>query len=281
MRDTIVGFLNQITGTEIFGFIIPTLSVMIFSAFCFVSIFFISRCKQSNLDNRTALYCVLVGGLFAFVGAKLFYVLLHLKFYILKPSRVFSQGGTISWGAYIGLILGMIILLNRKKQPVYPFLDCLGSCLALGPLIGRWGCFLRGCDYGKISDLPWAVQYPKGSLPFLAHVHGEIIGPESQFSAPVHPNQIYLSISALCIFVFMTWFWRKMRKFEGLTFGVYLGVYGMLRFFLEGFRDEPATRLISPLNFSQMMSLMTLAFGILLLLNFYRSNKFPDPQGDG
>jgi phosphatidylglycerol:prolipoprotein diacylglycerol transferase len=273
MRYTIVNFLNQITGTAIFEFIIPTSSVINFIAFCLISIFFIRRCKQSNLDTRTSFYCVLLGGPFAFIGAKLFYVLLHLKSYILKPSHVFSQGGTVSWGAYIGITLGIIILLKHMKQLVFPFLDCLGSCLALGPFIGRWGCFLNGCDYGKITNLPWAVQYPKGSIPFSAHVHDGIIGFESQLSAPVHPNQIYLSLSTLFIFIFMTWFWKRMQQFKGLTFCVYIGVYGILRFALEQFRDEPATNLIPAFNFSQVISLITVTFSILLLLYLYKSKK--------
>lgn len=266
MRPTIVEYLNRTAGVNIFKWIIPSPSIVYIISFFVVALVFVKRCKQAGLDIRVSLYCVFLGGILAFIGSKLFYVALHLRSYISMPSHIFASGGSVSWGAYIGLILGIIIYLIYRRQPFLLYLDVLGSCLALGPFIGRWSCFLNGDDYGKITNVPWAVQYPYGSLPFAAHFHDGIISHTADLSAPVHPNQIYLSLSAFVIFIFMTRFWKKMRKFEGLSFCVYLGVYGILRFFLEFFRDEPGTALIPVLNFSQVMSLLVAGISFLFLL---------------
>lgn len=272
MRSRLVDYLNETTGSSIFHWLIPTPSLIYAIAYCAVAIIFIRRCKNSGLDNRTAFYTAFWGGVAAFIGAKLFYIFLHFKSYLLLPSHILAPGGTVSWGVYMGGTIGICIFLLHRKQPVLSYLDVLGSCIALGPFIGRWSCFLNGDDYGKITDMVWAVKYPRGSYPFAAHANDGIISFSSSFSAAVHPNQIYLSLSALFLFILMTWFWKNQRHHKGLTFGVYCSAYGGLRFFLEFYRDEPGTSLFPALNFPQMMCVLTIGILALFAAYFYRSN---------
>ncbi len=271
MRPRLVDYLNQLFGTNVFGWIVPDPSVIYPLTILVCAIVFVKRCRLSGLDTRTALYSVLAGSVGAFIGAKLFFVVANLESYILLPSHLFTPGGTMSWGAYTGAILGLLLYLHRKRESSLRSLDVLGSCLGLGPFIGRWSCLLNSDDYGKITDVPWAIQYPAGSMPFAAHANDGLVSYNAALSAAVHPNQIYLSLNGLLLFILMSWVWKKYRHHEGVTFGLYCVSYGILRFMLEFFRDEPLSSLIPALNASQIFSLAATAAGSLFLMYRFRS----------
>jgi phosphatidylglycerol:prolipoprotein diacylglycerol transferase len=271
MRPRLIDSLNQLFGTSIFDWVIPDPSVVYPLTILVCAIVYVRRLRFTGADARTALYSVLAGSVGAFIGAKLIYVVANLQSYILLPSHLLAPGGTMSWGAYIGAILGVVFYAHRKGEPSLRSLDVLGSCLGLGPFIGRWSCLLNGDDYGKIADVPWAIQYPAGSIAFAAHVNDGLISHNAALSAPVHPNQIYLSLNGLFLFILMSWVWKKYRHHEGLTFGLFCVSYGILRFILEFFRDEPMSSLIPLLNVSQVFSLAAAGAGALLLLHRSRS----------
>ncbi len=271
MRPRLVDYLNQLFGTSVFGWIVPTPSVIYPLALLVCAVVFVRRCRVSGLDTRTAVTASLVGSVGAFIGAKLFFVANNLEGYILLPSHLFAPGGTMSWGAYTGAILGLVLYLHHKREWSLRCLDVLGSCLGLGPFIGRWSCLLNGDDFGTITNVPWAIQYPAGSMPFAAHANEGLVSYHAALSAPVHPNQIYLSLNGLLLFILMSWVWKRYRHHQGLTFGLYCLLYGLLRFMLEFFRDEPLSSLIPQLNASQIFSLTAVGAGSLFLLYRFRS----------
>ena len=272
MRSRIIDYLNGVTHSNIFQLLIPPPELVYPIAFFAVALIYLLRCQNTGLNRSSAIWSVLVGGISAFLGAKLFYVLFHIKGYLLLPSHIFAPGGTFSWGAYVGLCLGLYLFFRLKHQPVLPYLDVLGSSLALGPFIGRWSCFLNGDDYGKVTDIFWAVKYPVASIPFAAHVNDGLIAYSSPLSAPVHPNQLYLSLNGLILFFLMSWIWNKFNKYQGLTFGLYFLFYGVSRFYLEFFRDEAGISLIPVLNFPQILSLTFATMSITYLLYLYGNN---------
>lgn len=67
-------------------------------------------------------------------------------------------------------------MLRRRRVPVVRALAAATSALAVGHAIGRIGCFMVGDDYGRPSNLPWAVAFPEGLPPT---------------SVPVHPTHLY------------------------------------------------------------------------------------------
>jgi phosphatidylglycerol:prolipoprotein diacylglycerol transferase len=271
MRPRLIDSLNQLFGTSVFDWVIPDPSVVYPLTILVCAIVFVRRLRLTGADARTAFYSVLAGSVGAFIGAKLIYVVANLQSYILLPSHLFAPGGTMSWGAYIGAILGLVFYAYRKRESPLRSLDVLGSCLGLGPFIGRWSCLLNGDDYGKITDVPWAIQYPAGSIPFAAHVNDGLTSYNAALSAPVHPNQIYLSLNGILLFILMSWVWKKYRHHEGLTFGLFCVSYGIFHFVLEFFRDEPMSSLIPLLNVSQVFSLAAAGAGGLFLLSRFRS----------
>ncbi len=156
------------------------------------------------------------------LGSRLFYIVLNLDYFIENPSELLQlQHGGLAWQG--GLILGGIsayIYLRKKNLPVLKFLDLAVPYAALGQAIGRIGCFLNGCCYGK--PVAWGLYFP---------VH----------DAHLHPTQIYESIGLVIVF-FILKFLNKSRPTPGRVLTVYFMLAASLRFTVQFFRydDEPA-----------------------------------------
>ena len=266
MRSRIVEYLNLSAGVDIFDWLVPSPSVIYAVAFILVVVVFARRCKVSRLEKGIALDIGIWGGIAGIVISRLIYVILYQNGFPSNYKSLFSAGGTASWGVYIGALCGAYLFLRLKRRPVLKYLDVLASTLPLGTFIGRWSCFMHGCDYGNVAHVPWAVRYPEGTLAHAAHINDMLTDPTSQLSLPVHPNQIYLSLNALFVFILVTWFWNKYRSMPGMTLGFYGLVYCTSRFLLEFFRDTPGSGLISTLNLPQVMCIFGAAASFLFMV---------------
>jgi prolipoprotein diacylglyceryltransferase len=133
----------------------------------------IKRGIDVELIFRLALW-LFVGGV---IGARLFYVFEYWEKQFLKPGdfqatlkAVLSiwQGGLVIYGALIGGgVAGLLFWLFHRDQPMLKIADVIAPSMALGLGIGRIGCFLNGCCFGGVSDVPWAVTFPEDSPPYM------------------------------------------------------------------------------------------------------------------
>jgi phosphatidylglycerol:prolipoprotein diacylglycerol transferase len=190
----------------------------------------------------------------AVVGARLLYVISYWdKEFAGRPLiEIFKiRSGLVYYGGLIGASLGTIIFCRKSKVPLWRMADVMAPSIALGHAFGRVGCFMTGCCYGRPTDLPWAVHFPKEHW-----THG--IG--------VHPTQLYESSLNLLFYIFLAWLFRR-RKFEGQIFAIYLIGYSFIRGFVEFFRGDynPSQYhfggLASP---GQTVSIFILAAGLIL-----------------
>ena len=195
-----------------------------------------------------ALYGI-VGGM---VGAKLLWVAEHAAE---EPivALLMSRGGMSWFGGFAGgLGVGVAVLLHRRL-PIIPVLAAATPGFAFGQLIGRIGCFLVGDDYGRPSNLPWAVAFPQGLPPT---------------AVPVHPTQIY---EALCLGV-LGWLlirWRRRHVSDLQILGRYLLIAGTVRFVIELIRVND--RVLWGLTVAHLVSLMLMIGGALVLWRFPRT----------
>jgi phosphatidylglycerol:prolipoprotein diacylglycerol transferase len=120
--------------------------------------------------------------------------------------------------------------------------------LAVGHALGRIGCFLVGDDYGRPSDLPWAVAFPEGLPPT---------------DRPVHPTQLY-EAAALVPMAWLLLRWRRRERPDRMILGAYLVMTGALRFAIEFIRVNE--RVVGPLTLAHVISLAIVAAGAVLLL---------------
>ena len=190
-------------------------------------------------------FSALVGGL---VGARLYYVVQHTGELADSPLKtLFGGSGLVWYGGALGGALGVILWARRRGMLDLRLLDLCSVSLALGYGIGRIGCQLSGDgDYGKPWDGPWAMAYPKGTVPT---------------TVPVHPTPVYETLSmALLAWVL----WRNRDRLRaGALFACYLVGAGTERFLVEFVRRN--TPDVLGLTAAQVESLVMLVAGLAWL----------------
>lgn len=206
------------------------------------SIFLMERqaLKTSWISKSIIQDMVMITIFAGFFGARLFYVVKFSGEYLANPIRIFAvwEGGLIFYGGLFASLPALAFYLRKHKIPFLKGLDFIIPYVALTHAFGRIGCFLNGCCHGKQCDLPWAVSFPEGPY-------------------SIHPAQLYEAFGLLIIFLFLV---RRFQKhpFQGEIFSFYLMVYGLLRWIMECFRDNPVFAL--GWTFNQWISLgITLA----------------------
>jgi phosphatidylglycerol:prolipoprotein diacylglycerol transferase len=207
------------------------------------------RASNIGIDARIIMDLGVYILLSSIIGARLLYVLSNLNEYKTQPVEIiFSRSGFVFYG---GLILASIITiwyLKRRDLSVGKIADVIAPSIAIGQAIGRIGCFLNGCCYGKQTTLPWGVM---------------IAGRDPFDLTPLHPTQLYSSAGNLIIFFILTYLWKR-RKFDGQIFLMYLILYAVTRFIIEFYRGDTPYILFN-LTLSQLLSIFIFAGALWLL----------------
>jgi phosphatidylglycerol---prolipoprotein diacylglyceryl transferase len=186
-------------------------------------------------------FAALVGGL---VGARVDYVIENWS----KVSNdllgnLFSGSGLVWYGGVIGGVIGACLWAWRRHFLSLELLDLASVPLALGYAIGRIGCQLSGDgDYGIKSGLPWAMAYPKGTVPTTTHVH---------------PTPVYETLAMGAVALVL---WNLRDRFRpGILFALYLVLAGVERVLVEFIRrnDDLALGLTLP----QLLSVVMIVAG--------------------
>ena len=152
----------------------------------------------------------------------------------------------------MGGALAGILACRYYGVSVRGFADSVAPALAVGQALGRVGCFLVGDDYGKVTDVPWAVSFPQGAPPTLELVH---------------PTQLYEAAWLLPVAAFLWW----RRKRSPFLLGEYLALNGAGRIVIENWRvnQEVALGLTEP----QWIGIALIVVGMSLW--FYYRNQGP------
>jgi phosphatidylglycerol:prolipoprotein diacylglycerol transferase len=194
------------------------------------------------------LFVALIGGL---VGARGYFLLQNWN--DVKDDffgNIFSGAGLIWYGGLIGGVIAVVIWAKWRGFLSLALPDMAAIGLPLGYAIGRIGCQVSGDgDYGKASDLPWAMGYPHGSVP---------TGP----GVEVQPTPIYETLS-MGLFAFVLWNLRD-RFRPGVLFGIYLVGAGLERFLVEFARRNE--HVVGFMTAAQIESIAMLLLGIVWLL---------------
>jgi phosphatidylglycerol:prolipoprotein diacylglycerol transferase len=192
---------------------------------------------------------VILGGRAAYV---LFY---NFSEYAAQPLQALEvwHGGMSFHGGMLGVILAAWIFTRIRQIPFFAFTDPLACVTPIGLGLGRLANFVNGELFGRVSDVPWAMVFPRG-------------GP-----LPRHPSQLYESLAeGLVLLLIMYGISRcpKARAQHGFISGMFLTLYGCMRFGIEFFREPDAQLgfLFAGATMGQLLCLPMIVAGIAIII---------------
>ena len=198
----------------------------------------------------------------ALVGAKLMLVAVDFEYFRQQPRELLSlvRAGGVFYGGLLGALGVGLWLVRRYELPVWTTADLYAPGVALGHVVGRFGCLLAGCCYGRPTDAAWGITFTN---PAAAANVGTPLG------VPLHPTQLYDAGAELLILVALLVFERRGRPFPGRTFWLYMLLYAVSRYIVEIYRGDPRG-MVFGLSTSQFVSLLVVPFALVMLLRLRR-----------
>ena len=228
------------------------------------------RAEKRGLDSARILDLGIYIIISALIGAKLLLFITDFQTFKNDPRELLTlaRSGGVFYG---GLILAVVVSLwyiRRVGLPLWTTCDVFAPGIALGHVVGRFGCFFAGCCYGKPTTVPWAITFTD---PFAAANVGTPLG------IPLHPTQLYEAGAELLILGVLLLTERKGRPFAGRTFWLYMLLYAISRFIIEFYRgDERGT--IFMFSTSQFISVILAPLAIVMLVALARRREAPVPE---
>jgi phosphatidylglycerol:prolipoprotein diacylglycerol transferase len=248
---------------------IYTYGVLLATAYLVGLWFATVRARARGLDaNRVTdlgIYIIIS----ALVGAKLLLVVVEFDHFRQDPSEIWTilRSGGVFYG---GLLLAVGVAfwyVRRHRLPLWTTCDAFAPGIALGQAVGRIGCLMAGCCYGKPTELPWGIT-------FTHQLAATNVG--TPLDVSLHPTQLYESAAVLVILGILLWRERQGPAFPGRTFWSYLLLYPLARFGIEFFRGDPRGTVFEVFSTSQFVSLMLIPLSLVMLFWLRRSWK-PEP----
>lgn len=247
-------------GFEIFGFKIYWYAVIIACGLLLAVVYALRHAAEFDLDSDRMMDVALVTIPFAFIGARLYYVLFsgNLSWYTESLGRVFNlrDGGL---GIYGGIIVAFLVgplVCKIRKVNILSMFDVASMGFLIGQSLGRWGNFFNQEAFGGNTDLPWGMS-------------GDIIRSGSNgsgyvYDLPVHPTFLYESLWCALGFLLLHLWFKKAYRFKGQIFCGYAVWYGLGRFCIESLRTD--SLMAGTMRTSQLVAVLAAIGGMLLFL---------------
>jgi len=235
---------------RIFGVPIMWYGILIASAMLIGTFLAIIECRRVGFNENYILDIVLVAVPSAIVGARLYYVIFQWEYYKDNPIEIFAirSGGLAIHGGLIAAVIAGFIYTRIKKIRFLKAADICAPSIVLGQAIGRWGNFFNQEAHGGPVSSEFISHFPQ----FIQRQM--LIG-----GVYYHPTFLYESIWDLAVFIFLVSY-RKRNKIDGYIFFMYLGLYSLGRFFIEGLRTD--SLMAGPFRVAQLVSAGLIAASI-------------------
>lgn len=250
--------LFKIPGTDFsiywYGFLIA-LGILIAMIYGF------KKMKSFGIDPDRATDAVIGGLVGAVIGARIYYILFNSEI-SMSDFFDFRNGGLAIYGGIIGALLVGGIVARLRNLKLTALLDVVAPCFLIGQAIGRWGNFFNQEAFGTNTDLPWGMMSFK-TMNFIAE--NDNLGGTMSVYAPVHPCFLYESLWCILGFVLIH-LYMKHRKFDGELFLMYIGWYGLGRFFIESIRTD--SLYLANIKVSQLLAAVCFIASIVLIIVF-------------
>lgn len=236
--------------------------ILITSAIVISIILAMREAKKQGLDPDHIINLALVAVPAAFVGARLYYVIFKWEHYAGDWLEIIAvwHGGLAIHGGLIGGVLAGLLYVRQARLSFWQMADIVAPSIILGQAIGRWGNFFNQEAHGGVVSEEFISHFPA----FIQK--GMFIGGQYY-----HPTFLYESTWNLCVFLFLIWYRRKNRAVHGRVFLLYLMLYSIGRFFIEGLRTD--SLMLGSLRMAQVVSLSLIILSLIGLFYLNRKHK--------
>jgi phosphatidylglycerol:prolipoprotein diacylglycerol transferase len=265
-------FTDLLGGLGGLALLVPDYAVMMAAAILVGLHVTLTRAEAAGIDARRVFVAALVTVVGGVLASRLLILVIEAEYYREHPAQIlqFWRGGLTSFGALFGGGIVAVAVLRWQRLPLARTFDCCAPALALVVALMRGGCFLNGCCFGRLSDLPWAVSFPEGSAAAAAHAHAGFVG-FGEASLAVHPVQLYAVLVGLGMFAVLRIVERRKER-EGDVLAAFIVLYAVGRFFLEFVRGDERDMLLA-LSLPQVFCLVALAGGLAFFLTRWVSGR--------
>ncbi|MDD5128202.1 MAG: prolipoprotein diacylglyceryl transferase [Candidatus Omnitrophica bacterium] len=220
-------------------FTIYSYGLMLVLAFFVSSYLAVRQARKMQIDSEKIFNLMFYVFICGIIGSRILYILINLPYYFKNPLEVImlQHGGMAIFGGIISGFIFAWLFIRRNKMDLLVTLDLLAPFIALGQAIGRIGCYLNGCCYGK------------------DHI----------------PTQLYSSLMLFLIFLVLR-FMQERNHTPGKILYFYLFFYSIKRFSIEFFRND-SPRILAGLTIFQLLSLAMFFLSLVMLIRLFYFKK--------
>jgi phosphatidylglycerol:prolipoprotein diacylglycerol transferase len=197
------------------------------------------------------------------IGSRLFYVISHYENFSgrLLEALYFWRGGLMFQGGLLTALVLSFLLTRLWKVPFYQMADAMAPALTIGQGVGRIGCFMEGCCYGRGAPegFPLGVVFP--------------IGGGAPPGRALYPTQAAESVGLLILTFILFWLLTRDKRPCGQVFGAYLVGAGFLRLAVELFRGDDRGPLFMGFPFTTWAAIVLALWGLWILFSVYLKAK--------
>lgn len=211
--------------------------------------------RSYSMSHREVMDMGFLAVVWGIIGSRLLFVLINPSYYWAHPLDIFMawEGGLVFSGGILAAGLAMFLYSRDKGIPFGRIGDLWAPGVALGQAVGRIGCFMAGCCFGKPLEGPLAVVFtdPRSLAPLNIFLH---------------PTQLYAAFTGFLI-TGILYLLHKRKKFEGQVFLWFLILHSTGRLLVERFRaDQRGTVPGAEMSVTQLIALVLLMASVAALL---------------
>jgi len=213
------------------GFVIPSYTFMVMTASLAATWFGCRVGRKRGLNVVYLLDMAILSIIFGFLGARIAHVLIeNPAYYWEKPIRFFYfwQGGFVSFGDYTAILAACYFYLKWRKAQIWTYMDVAALSFPIAVFLGRTGCLLAGCCFGKPTDSWFHLTFTDTASTAYQYYPG----------IPLHPTQIYLMLHQVVVWGVLAYVFKYRWRFQGQIVALLILLYAPGRFLIEFLRGD-------------------------------------------
>jgi len=224
--------------------------------------------KRLKLNKEYYFNMIFYAIIFGFLGARLYYVLFNLDYYLNNLSEILAvwNGGLAIHGGIIGGTLTIIVysLKNKKKiSEILKYVDISAVGVMAGQIIGRWGNFFNGEAHGGRTTIEFLKSI---------HIPDFIIKGMTINNVVYHPTFLYESMLNLMGLIILLIVRRNKKIKNGMILSLYLIWYSIVRIFIESMRTD--SLMLGSLKMAQVISIVLIIIGIIIFIYSLKNDYY-------